>query len=340
MKPASSRTPACLIRFIAMLRVALCFAAAGLLFPAQAAAQHAFESVGSRAQGMGGAFVAVADDASAVYWNPAGLLSGQPVGATIEWTWLRFGNQDDAPVPGPRYRNGSFTSLGTWPLGLSWGRRQTTRLVEGPGGETYAATLETGDFGVTVLQTLVTGLVVGSTLKYVRGSTSFGPAEGLTVADALDRSAGLDRDATGAFDLDVGVMADMAYVRLGLTVKNLRQPEFGRTEESATTLERQARVGLAVLPTTGLTLAMDVDLNTVDLRDGLRRMIALGGESRLGSRLAVRGGVRWNREGTRQAVTTVGGSVAVRSGLWVDGHYAHGQSDGDRGFGIALRAGY
>jgi hypothetical protein len=39
-------------------------------------------------------------------------------------------------------------------------------------------------------------------------------------------------------------------------------------------------------------------------------------------------------------VTTVGGSVAVRSGLWVDGHYAHGQSDGDRGFGIALRAGY
>ena len=29
--------------------------------------------VGARAVGMGGAFVAVADDASSLYWNPAGI---------------------------------------------------------------------------------------------------------------------------------------------------------------------------------------------------------------------------------------------------------------------------
>ncbi len=34
-----------------------------------------FELVGARARGMGGAFVAVADDASATWWNPAGLPS-------------------------------------------------------------------------------------------------------------------------------------------------------------------------------------------------------------------------------------------------------------------------
>ncbi len=34
--------------------------------------------VGVRASGMGGAFVAVADDASATYWNPAGLSQVQP----------------------------------------------------------------------------------------------------------------------------------------------------------------------------------------------------------------------------------------------------------------------
>jgi len=33
--------------------------------------------LGARAQGMGGTFVAVADDPSAIYWNPAGLASLQ-----------------------------------------------------------------------------------------------------------------------------------------------------------------------------------------------------------------------------------------------------------------------
>ncbi len=34
--------------------------------------------VGTRASGMGGAFIAVADDASAAYWNPAGLTRVEP----------------------------------------------------------------------------------------------------------------------------------------------------------------------------------------------------------------------------------------------------------------------
>ena len=34
------------------------------------------DAVGVRAQGMGGAFTAVADDATAAWWNPAGLAGG------------------------------------------------------------------------------------------------------------------------------------------------------------------------------------------------------------------------------------------------------------------------
>ncbi|HEY0283950.1 MAG TPA: hypothetical protein VGC23_01065, partial [Vicinamibacterales bacterium] len=37
---------------------------------------QSFGGVGTRAEGMGGAFVAVADDASAIYWNPAGIATG------------------------------------------------------------------------------------------------------------------------------------------------------------------------------------------------------------------------------------------------------------------------
>ena len=34
---------------------------------------------------MGGAFVAVADDASAVYWNPAGLATGSYFSLLLDW---------------------------------------------------------------------------------------------------------------------------------------------------------------------------------------------------------------------------------------------------------------
>tara|TARA_Y100000588_G_C13361261_1_gene546608 strand:+ start:56 stop:472 length:417 start_codon:yes stop_codon:yes gene_type:complete len=49
-----------------------------LLFTAGAAAQERsighFAGVGARAMGMGGAYVGVADDFTAVFWNPAGLV--------------------------------------------------------------------------------------------------------------------------------------------------------------------------------------------------------------------------------------------------------------------------
>ena len=96
---------------------------------------------------------------------------------------------------------------------------------------------------------------------------------------------------------------------------------------------------MAVLPSAGLTFALDVDLDTADLTGGLRRMIALGGESRLGARAAVRGGVRWSRDDSGRQIGTVGGSVMIRRGFWVDGYYTQSRHDEDRGFGIALRAG-
>ena len=50
---------------------------------APAAAQTA-DVVGVRALGMGGAFTAVADDATGSWWNPAGIAGGAYVNALIE----------------------------------------------------------------------------------------------------------------------------------------------------------------------------------------------------------------------------------------------------------------
>src|SRR5687767_4008144 len=133
-----------------------------LVAPASgASAQHIFESVGERALGMAGAFVAVADDATAVYWNPAGLVSGRPIGATIGWHRSRFGNRDAPPFPGAKSEQSSLSSLGTWPLGLSFANLRTTSLTAASDGVLRVDTLETRHFGVTLLQTVIPGVVVG-----------------------------------------------------------------------------------------------------------------------------------------------------------------------------------
>ncbi len=305
-----------------------------------AAAQQVFESVGERALGMGGAFVAVADDATAVHWNPAGLIAGPAAGMTIGWHRFQSGNQKAPPQPGPGRRSASFTSLGTLPLGLSYGHFETATLVSDPAGGVSVETLQTSQFSVTVLQTVAPHVVVGTTVKYVRGHVATGPAGAATAGEALAQASDLEVPRRGRFDWDLGVLATMARVRVGLTWKNLRSPSFGDVATVANTLPRQARLGVAILPSAGLTLAMDLDLNTVDLRDGLRRIFALGGEGRVGPRLVVRSGVRWNLQGSRQPVGTVGLSVGLRAGVWLDSHYAQGRVDEQREFGAALRAGF
>jgi hypothetical protein len=311
-----------------------------LAFARPVGAQQVFESVGERALGMAGAFVAVADDSTAVHWNPAGLAVGRPVGMTIGWYRSQSGNRLGPPVPGPTAGDNRFTSLGTWPLGVSYGRFASSALEADLANGLQVRTLRTSHAGVTVLQTIVEGLVAGATLKYVRGSVAVTPATGLTAEDALKEGARAEAQARGTIDLDFGLMADMERLRVGVTWKNLRSPQFTASDGVVTTLPRQARLGVAVLPSDGVTLAMDIDLDTVDLRGDPRRMVALGGESRLGRRLAVRSGVRWDLEGDRLPVGAAGLSLVVRAGLWLDGHYAQGRSKEDREFGVAFRAGF
>jgi len=311
-----------------------------LLWPVSASGQSVFEAAGSRALGMAGAFVAVADDATAVYWNPAGLVAGRPAGMTIGWVDFRTGDPNGLPVPGADHRTSKFVSLGTWPVGVSYGHFQDVAVIDRPDGSRVAESLKTAQYGLTLLQTVTPGLVVGSTIKYVRGSVTSMPVTGTSAHEALDQAAKLEGDSSGRLDLDVGAMADMGKVRVGLTVRNLRESRFVDPAGFVTVLHRAARMGVAVRPTNGLTLAIDMDLDTVDLRDGPRRILAVGGEDKIGRRWALRGGVRWSLKGPQRRVAAVGASIALRPNFWLDSHYTQGKIDADRGLGFALRAGF
>jgi hypothetical protein len=313
---------------------------AAAVCPVPATGQVVFEAAGERALGMGGAFVAVADDATAAHWNPAGLATGGPVGVTTGWHRFRFGNPDGNLRSGAGRRSSSFTSLGTWPLGLSYGSFRDVRIVDDSSSLHAAETLRVNQVGVSILQSVLPGVVVGSTLKVLRGGAARIPAAGATLREVLDAGEAVDLDRSTAFDLDISLMASSDLIRVGVVLKNLRSPSFGAVPGTGGTLPRQARVGLAVMPATGVTLAMDIDLDTVDLAGGLRRMGAVGGEAMVGSRFGIRSGVRWSLVGPRRPVGAVGLSVAVRRGFWLDGHYARGPRDDEQEIGVALRAGF
>ena len=262
--------------------------------------------VGVRAAGMGGAFTAVADDGSAAYWNPAGFATGSFFSLVLDT------NQLDR-------RSGWLLALGTPPLGLSYYR---TAIAEEKNGRN---TLVAHHAGVTLVQSLGGRLAVGTTLKFVHGIVS--PAEGASTS-------------TNKFDADIGVMATGALAQLGLSVRNVFQPEFA-TADGAMRLDRRVRAGVSVHATQAVTVAADLDLTTAPTPRGDWRDAAIGVEAQPSTRAWLRGGVHWNTSGGSAIgaapVGSIGASYAVYGSTKADAQVSFGSAEGDRGWGIGLR---
>ena len=289
---------------------------------------------------MGGAFVAVANDANTVFWNPAGIASGPPISMTVGWDRLRFGNPDLPAAVGASEDRNQLTSVATLPLGVSYGHLHWARVVAvTPEGRPIVHSLRMHQIGGTIAQTLYQGVVVGATFKYLRGQVTGGETEGIFNGDALEEAMDRRVDTDHAFDIDIGALVNLGPVNLGYTLKNALQPTFVGLAGFEIQLKRRSRIGISVMPTDGLTLAFDVDLDTADPLVGVRRMMAFGGEIELGSRAALRGGVRWTRGGDeRRLVGSAGASLAIKKGYWLDGYAIYSETN-DRGFGVAFRAG-
>ncbi len=151
--------------------------------PAGARAQ-AYEDVGIRAQGMAGAFVAVADDATATWWNPAGLPTSQ--------TFI-----DGVVEAG---RGGHWgVAFGFPALGLSYYHLNISQIQ--PSGSTAGGTTGRQDLGVAG-----TGLPVPDS----SGFNQFGATVGQSIGDHLVIATTVKvmhalSDTRG--DVDLGAMA-------------------------------------------------------------------------------------------------------------------------------------
>lgn len=329
-----------------------------LLVGSAPARAQSFEDVGTRAQGMAGAFVAVTDDASATWWNPAGLAGGSYFSAIVERGQRRA--PADIPDEGPAWQHRTTGFAAMYPaMGLSYyqfrvserGQFESIGATE-PGRQDQRLALSAvrsvavSAFGLTVGQSIGRHLVVASTVRLLRaGVVDSADASG---AAALDRADDRPVDRHTAADLDVGMLVRLGPVSLGGTVRHVGEPGFG-DGDARLVMRRQARAGLAVRRGNAgvfetLVGAVDVDVTTTPTVFGDERRVAAGGEAGvLGGRIVVRGGLSTNTIGDRDWQPAVGASVALRRSVYLDGALAPGDAAAARsraGWSVALRTAF
>ena len=303
---------------------------------------------------MGGAYTGIADDASAVYWNPAGLAAGAIVSVVLD---LGQGSATPDAFDVGQDRSSFLMALSTPAVGLGYYRLRSTSAspgirLFGPGGapalsavgELRTESLVTHHAGVTVVQSITQGIAVGSTLKFVRGVAGSQILAGSDPEAALDAGADLIGRASNKFDLDVGIMAYGGPLKAGLTVRNLREPEFPLPGDAGElVLDRQARAGLSYAISRGWLAAADFDLTKNRDVFGERRDAAFGVEGQVLRQVWVRSGLTFDTTGGdgfddhRAAAYSIGGSYAARAGLLVDGHFSTGSGRAGQQWGVAAR---
>jgi len=243
--------------------------------------------VGARGVGMGGAFIATADDPSAAYWNPGALVK-------VTGTQAQFsGTQLYADI---LYGNGIVTyerpGVGTFgfQFGLLSSGDMDVTTVEDPDGTGETFTCSDMVAGLSFSRMLTDRFSAGLTVKYVRETW--------------------DDVSAGGVAVDLGTLYDTGFktLRIGMTIQHFG-PELTPDGEFTTyfsgddslqvydsySMPMTFKLGMAmdVLQTANHHITVEVD--GVHPPDNLEQ-VNLGAEYWFNNMFALRGGYRVNTD--------------------------------------------
>ena len=247
--------------------------------------------IGARALAMGGAFVAVCDDATAMVWNPAGL-------AQLDDTRLAGMSTDLYGLGITHQFVGATTSFANLGIGLGWERASIDGQSVEAGGTlggsfTWVENAIIGSLATNVMDVAM----VGANVKYYMADSGLG-------------------DAASGFGFDLGLLVSLGDMFvIGVNAIDLAGSTIEWDGGATDVISGLYKAGLAMkLADDKFVLAADVDFDGTSLGD-----THVGMEFQLIDELALRGGVVLTNN-FQDYYLTVGAGINV-AGLYVDAAY-------------------
>ncbi|HHV63269.1 MAG TPA: hypothetical protein GXX51_11610 [Firmicutes bacterium] len=260
-KPKRSRVVA---PFISTLAVFVCMLVLGsMLMPG--VAMPAYACVGARPLAMGGAFVAVADDSSAVYWNPAGLAQLKSKELSLTYT---LNNRDTFNYD--EFLVYAEPDTGKGAGGISWIKEHYLLRVDDAGELYYSSNWFTYSYARRPSR----DFYVGANIRYEKHSL-YRP----NVVEATGNRWGID----------LGMLYKATpRLSLGLLVQDINGSPVAWSDGSETLTAVNIRPGIAYRPDNATTVALD--LYDIAGEGGPPGTIRFGVERWLTKKFAIRGG--------------------------------------------------
>ena len=247
--------------------------------------------IGARALAMGGAFVAVADDATATLWNPAGL-------AQLDDTRLAGMSTDLYGMGITHQYIGAVTTFANLGIGLGWERASIDGQIIDAGGAqggtfTWVEQAIVGSLATNVLDVAM----AGANVKYYLADNGMG-------------------DAASGFGFDLGLLVSLGDMFvIGVNAMDLAGSSLAWDGGTTDVISGLYKAGLAMkLADDRLVLAADVDFDGTDLGN-----THVGVEFQVIDELALRGGVVLT-DNFQDYYFAVGAGINV-AGLYVDAAY-------------------
>lgn len=216
-----------------------------------------FACVGARPLAMGGAFVAVADDANAVYWNPAGLTQVEGREITMMHT------VNNRKVINYQDFFGFAQSIKNISIGINYIHSIPNREYdEDPGVWWKKETYDQKWYGFSFATKLKENMSLGVTVKQYKEELK---------DEYWYKWSGYDKaSATGnAIGIDLGYLYKIdEKVSIGLLVQDANKPKVEFKYQGVKIAEtehlRNIRPGIAYKPNENTTIAMDIYYFTLD----------------------------------------------------------------------------